>query len=216
MRKRRSATLVVFGASLLMTAMMSCQHLPAGRGQGVIFGPTVATLSFEGDSSSDSALYLYARMQIYQLLTELGSFRTDSAGVAGALDVCIEQGSSVVDYTDLLNGKWRALGCVLRSGPVSADYPYLESGLSLILVRRSGPDWQAGILGLTTRQTKRMFVSSVNTRTTLGSDARRFTEGPRIYVCYTCDRKACCPQNAASVTNPTQAQADVDHIASIW
>ena len=114
------------------------------------------------------------------------------------------------------DGSWRGVGCVIRSGPTMADYSYLGSGLTYIMVRRSAAIWQARILGLNTNEYKRMFVSTTDTRSSLGPDAERFTEGPRTYLCYTCDRKACCPQTAASVTNPTQAQADVDHIASIW
>ncbi len=216
MTRHRAATMVVFGASLVLTATMACRSVPGAGNIQVIPGPPVATSAFEGDSSSDTSLYQYARAMWYRLVTDSGSFRTDSAGVLGALDVCVEQGSRALEYGSLLDGKWRAVGCVLRSGPVSADYPYLESGLSLILLRRSAADWQAGILGLTTRQTRRMFVSNTNTRATLGADARRFVVGPRIYVCYTCDRKACCPQNLASVGNPTQAQADLEVIASIW
>lgn len=210
----RAPRLVVFATSLMLTAVMACHRIPVSERSQILSSP--ATLPFEGDSTSDSALYQYARAQVYRLITDSGSFRTDSSGVRGSLDVCVDQGSSNVTYGEMLDGRWRALGCVIRSGPVSSDYPYLESGLSLIMVRRSAGDWQAGVLGLTTSIRRRMFVSSGNTRATLGSDARRFIEGPRIYVCYTCDKKACCPQNAAAVTNPTQAQADVDHIATIW
>ncbi|MEP7347946.1 MAG: hypothetical protein ABI877_21945 [Gemmatimonadaceae bacterium] len=214
MTTRSAAAMIAFGASLVLTTAMACRT-PMTR-SGSIFGLSVAPEAFLGDSTSDSALYLYARAQTYQLLTSLGPFRTDSSGTAGSIDLCVQDGSTLTDYSALQDGKWRSLGCVIRSGPLSSDYPYLESGLSLILVRRSGPDWQAGVLGLSTRQIRRMFVSAIDTRPTLGSDARRFVEGPRIYVCYTCDRKACCPGNLASVSGPAQAQIDVDHIASVW
>jgi len=210
----RAPRLVVFATSLLLTAMMACHRVLVSEGSPEF--SLYATPSFEGDSTSDSALYQYARAQMYRLITDSGSLHTDSAGVTGTLDVCVDQGSSNVEYGSMLDGKWRSLGCVIRSGPVSGDYPYLESGLSLIMVRRSAGDWQAGVLGLSTSAKRKMFISAGNTRTTLGSDARRFIEGPRIYICYTCDKKACCPQNAAAVTNPTQAQTDVDHFATIW
>lgn len=210
--RRRVAGLVVFALALMLTTVSACRS----RSQEV--GPEVypPTTPFLGDSTMDSALYQYARAQNYHLITDSGFIRTDSAGVVGTLDFCVEQGLTEVPYSAFGDGTWRALGCVIRNGPVVADYPYLEKGLSLILVRRYGGNWQARILSLTGNLTRRMFVSAGNTRATLGADGRRFLEGPRTYACYTCDRKACCPGNLASITNPTQAQADVDHIATIW
>ena len=216
MAQHATATRVVgFGWLVVLTAAFACSSAPQTSTSAALQA-TMATAAFSGDSTSDSALYQYARLQNYRLITDSGSVRTDSAGRGGALDLCTEQGSTGYSDAAMGDGFWRAVGCVIRSGPVVAQYPYLESGLSLILVRRSAGDWQARILGLSTIQYKPMFVSTTNTRSTLGSDSRRFTEGPRIYLCYTCDRKACCPQNLASMTNPTQAQADVEHIASIW
>lgn len=210
-----AAGVVGFGWLLVLTAALACSSARQSV-KSAALQSTMATAAFGGDSTSDSALYQYARLQTYRLITESGSVRTDSAGVSGSLELCTEQGSTGFSYADMGDGAWRGVGCVIRSGPQVADYPYLGSGLSWVLVRRSGVNWQARILGLNTNEYKRMFVSNTDTRSTLGADAQRFTEGPRIYLCYTCDRKACCPQNAASVTNPTQAQSDVEHIASRW
>ena len=201
-QRATAAGVAGFGWLLVLAATLACSSRQSVTSEAL--QSTMATASFSGDSTSDSALYGYARVQKFSLSTESGSVHTDSAGVRGSVELCTEQGSTGYSFAEMSNGTWRAVGCVIRSGPVVADFPYLESGLSYRMVRRSAGNWQARILGLSSNQYKRMFVSTTDTRSSLGPDAERFTEGPRTYLCYTCDRKACCPQTAASVTNPTK------------
>lgn len=219
MTSKHSAVQVVagWGAALVLTAGVACagpEELPQSS---VSQAQIAATAPFPGDSTSDSAMYRYARNLTYRLVTDSGSFRSDSASVLVSLDLCTTDGSTGIDYSAMSGGQWFGIGCVLRSGAASADYPYLQAGLSFIMVRRSAGNWQARVLGLTPPgQIRRMFVSSTNTRETLGPDARPFRRGPRVYLCYTCDRKACCPTNQAGLADPVLAQSEVENIASVW
>lgn len=220
-RHRFARGLASLGCAVVLTVGCSGMALQQTAGEARAFAATADTLrktpAFSGDTLSDSAFYDYGRNQVYRLMTAAGSVLTDSAGRRGAIDLCVEEGSVNIPETDLPDGSYRAIGCIIRSGPTSADFPYLESGLSFIMVRRTvGGNWQARLLGLSTTQIVRMFVSNSSLSSVTTAEARRFSQNGRIYLCYTCDRKACCPQPPGSLTNPAQAQSDVDAIAPAW
>ncbi len=219
-RHRFARGLASLGCAVVLTVGCSGMALQQTAGESRAFAATADTLrktpAFSGDTLSDSAFYDYGRNQVYRLMTAAGSVLTDSAGRPGSIELCVEEGSVNHTATELQDHTFRAIGCIIRSGPTSGDFPYLESGLSYVLVRLTTAGvWQARLLGLTSRKDVRMFVSNTPI-TTMNAEARRFTQGGRIYLCYTCDRKACCPQPPGSLTNPAQAQSDVDAIAPAW
>ncbi|MBV6522029.1 MAG: hypothetical protein MNPFHGCM_02173 [Gemmatimonadaceae bacterium] len=174
--------------------------------------------AFTGDSTSDSTLTAFARGVRYDLLPESPYAYSDIQGDAGRIDLCIGAWATSISYADLQDGNWRRIGCVIRSGVASVDFPYVESGLSFAIVRRSAGNWQIKLTSYPGPSTiQPLFVSVADTDGSLGPDARLFLQGSgpiRPYVCFTCDRKACCVKGVS--VSDTQAQIDLEDIAENW
>ena len=179
-----------------------------GRALGVVAlaASTAATScggergSVAGDSAAQAPRATTSQSIATTAATATDSVPTsDSTGfVRGYVKVRSELGSGVMPYADLQSGEWRVLGDIMVALPPPDAYPWLPVGQTFVFVRKTNTGWDAGFLNSGTFTIRPMLVSAAATRPALWSDAKVWTilATNQMYLCYTCDKKACCPQAA--------------------
>lgn len=169
-----------------------------------------------GDSAIATASAAAAAATAISLGDSMSTGADTSVAPLGFIKLYSELGAGVRTTAELMSGDWMGLGAAVISPPTPSGYDYLPTGQTYVLVRNNGGTLQAGLLSGTTFRTTTMFVSTSPTRSALTTDARlwNISGTVRIYVCYTCDKKACCPVN--NTVSSVQGAADAEAIAAAW
>ena len=144
------------------------------------------------------------------------SMATDSMDPRPFIAVHPELGAGLRTSGELHSGNWFGVGDIHVNGTIPPGYAYLPSGHTYVVVRDNAGTMEAGLLNGATFATATMVVSAADTRPGLTSDAKiwKISGTTRIYLCYTCDKKACCPTN--TTVSSGQNQLDAESIAGTW